>query len=124
MKFKKGMTLLELIVMVIVLAGLILILYIGARAWQRVQNSDVDLCRENRTQYEKALLKYRACKDLGQDSIIDPEKVLIHDGLDPSEFKCPKGGVYIFSKSIPPVGVPSITCDILEHQKKTKVTEH
>ena len=133
------MTLLELLVVVLVLFSLLSVLFLGARAWRRIIDKDVShplllleqatdakttaLCFQNQRQYEQALLKYQACKDLGEDSPVDPVRVLIHDGLDPSKLKCPQGGAYIFSKTVQPVGTPSIGCEHPEHKKEVLTVE-
>ena len=122
---RKGMTLQELIIAILVLLALLLLFLIGSRACRNMKEhaSGINPCRENCIQYEKALLKYQVCKNLEPESLIDPKKVLIHDGLNPAEFKCPKGGTYTFKEKIPPLGESLVECSLPEHKTK-KLTDH
>lgn len=108
MKIQKGMTQMEILVVITVIFILLLILYFGAKNWKKDEAERE--CFKQQEEYEVALLKYVACKDLKEGTEIEHENVLIHDGIKPSNFKCPENGVYTFDKFLQFTKKPAVIC--------------
>lgn len=108
MKKQTGMTRVEILVVITVIFILLPILYFGAKNWKKDEAERK--CFNQQAEYEIALLKYVACKDLKEGTKIEHENVLIHDGIKPSNFKCPENGVYTFDKFLQFTKKPAVEC--------------
>ncbi len=115
-KKAKGMTLLELTVVILVLLSLISILFIGARAWKR--GSDRAGCILNIRNVQQAIRSYGNMQALNpEDAIPDSgtrESVLVGAGLFMENAPaCPGGGTYsgLDGTTIPAVGDVILVCD-------------
>lgn len=108
MKKQKGMTLLELTVVILVLISLLVALFMGVRTLK--QSIPTRKCLSQQEQYEFALLRYVGCKNLKEGSKIQSKDVLIHDGINSDDFKCPEGGTYTFDDFLQFTKKPAIQC--------------
>ncbi|GAA5484417.1 hypothetical protein [Haloferula sargassicola] len=110
-KRAKGMTLLELTVVILVLLSLISILFVGARAWKK--GSDRSACILNIRNVQQATRGYQnmhpeAPGCTAADIYSDDGSAFLKTP------KCPAGGTYtpVFSATaFPATGVLAITCD-------------
>lgn len=119
-KFRPGMTLLELTVIVVVMLLLISVLFMGTRAWKR--GSDRAGCVLHIRNAQQAIRSYANLRQLEPGSQIPggvSRKTLI---TGPDSFMrefpvCPGGGVYAGQEltTIPQVGVVMMTCDYEEN---------
>lgn len=110
---KRGMTLIELTVVILVLLSLISILFVGARAWKR--GSDRAGCIMNIRNVQQGMRSFQnmnghsagATVTDAQDDIIGAGKFV---ETAPS---CPAGGTYtIGGNSLPGVGSLYMTCSL------------
>lgn len=120
---KKGMTLLELTVVILVLLSLISILFIGARAWKK--GSDRAGCILNIRNVQQAIRSYGNMQGLNPgDAILDgagapttAAAVLVGAGsFMENTPTCPGAGTYagMDSGAIPDVGTVMLTCDFAD----------
>jgi len=114
-KSKKGMTLLELTVVILVLLSLISILFIGARAWKK--GSDRAGCLMNIRNVQQAIRSYGNMQALNPGATIPGSKtasqVLIGSGLFMENAPtCPGAGTYsgLDGTTIPNVGSVLLSC--------------
>ncbi|MFD0892465.1 prepilin-type N-terminal cleavage/methylation domain-containing protein [Luteolibacter ambystomatis] len=115
-KSKKGMTLLELTVVILVLLSLISILFIGARAWKK--GSDRAGCLMNIRNVQQAIRSYGNMQALNPGATIPASKtatqVLIGSGLFMENAPtCPGNGTYsgLSGTTIPNVGTVLLSCN-------------
>lgn len=129
LKLKKGMTLIELTVVILVLLSLISILFIGARAYKR--GSDRAGCVLNIRNVQQAV---RSHQNMYNKTAANPTATpaVAGETLDFDEIystatvekylkapTCPAGGSYTPSPVYPAVGTLAITCDLstsLDHE--------
>ena len=105
----KGMTLLELTVVVLVLLSLVSILFIGASAWKK--GADRSQCLIISTTVQKAVRAYQNLHQLSDGAPLVHTGTIIGPGcLLESEPTCPEYGVYQWQTTIPAVGVAYIDC--------------
>jgi len=110
------MTLLELTVVILVLLSLIIILFVGARAWKR--GSDRALCILNIQNVQKGVRSYANLYGFveGASAPDLKNKVIGLGRFVEAEPSCPAGGTYSFGQAfgidtIPPVGELYLQCD-------------
>jgi prepilin-type N-terminal cleavage/methylation domain-containing protein len=113
---KKGMTLLELTVVILVLLSLISILFIGARAWKK--GSDKAGCIMNIRNVQQAVRSYQ---NMNAKNVADTYTVgstsSAGDIVGPGAFvevtpTCPGAGAYTIVSAIPEVGTLAMTCSL------------
>ncbi|MCH7227146.1 hypothetical protein [Haloferula sp. A504] len=110
-KRAKGMTLLELTVVILVLLSLISILFIGARAWKK--GSDKAGCIMNIRNVQQAVRSWQNmnAKNVSDAFVLTDD--IIGSGLfvetDPV---CPGAGTYGFVTQVPDVGTLVMTCSL------------
>lgn len=110
-KRAKGMTLLELTVVILVLLSLISILFIGARAWKK--GSDKAGCIMNIRNVQQAV---RSWQNMNAKNVSDAF-VLTDDIVGSGLFvetppACPGAGTYAFETTVPEVGTLVMTCSL------------
>jgi type II secretory pathway pseudopilin PulG len=110
-KRAKGMTLLELTVVILVLLSLISILFIGARAWKK--GSDKAGCIMNIRNVQQAV---RSWQNMNAKNVSDAF-VLTDDIVGSGLFVettpvCPGAGTYAFETAVPDVGTLVMTCSL------------
>jgi prepilin-type N-terminal cleavage/methylation domain-containing protein len=108
-KRKKGMTLLEMTVVILVLLSLIAILFTGARAW--IRGSDKAGCIINIRHVQIAVRSHQNFNGLADGSSLDISSAII----GPSNFieaapVCPANGSYTYATTIPSTGELALTC--------------
>jgi len=107
----KGMTLLELTVVILVLLGLVAILFSGATAWKR--GSDRSGCVLNIRNAQNAVRAYQNVRVVSEGAPLD----MATDILGPGKFleiipRCPSGGVYAFLDHVPSLGELAMPCSL------------
>jgi type II secretory pathway pseudopilin PulG len=115
-KRTKGMTLLELTVVILVLLSLISVLFIGARAWKK--GSDRAACILNIRNFQQAVRSYANMngKNPG-DTVPAFNTTIVGAGLFMETAPiCPGGGTYtgLADTTIPAVGTLALTCDFAD----------
>lgn len=116
-KSLRGMTLLELTVVILVLLSLISILFIGAQAWKR--GSDRTLCIMNIQNVQKGVRSYSNLYGYGPGQTVTGLQVRII-GLGKFVEKtptCPSAGDYTYGDTfgvdtIPPIGQLYLGCSL------------
>lgn len=113
----RGMTLLELTVVILVLLALIAILFIGARAWKR--GSDRTICIINLQNVQKGVRSYSNLYGFVEGaSAPDLKNKIIGIGRFVETLpSCPATGTYTFGETygidtIPPIGELYMRCDL------------
>lgn len=115
-KRTKGMTLLELTVVILVLLSLISVLFIGARAWKK--GSDRAACILNIRNFQQAVRSYANMngKNPG-DTVPAFNTTIVGAGLFmETSPTCPGGGTYtgLTDTTIPAVGTVALVCDFAD----------
>lgn len=116
----RGMTLLELTVVIAVMLSLITLLFYGARAWKR--GSDRAVCIMNIQNTQKGLRSYSNLNALEPGANIPGLKNLI---IGFGRFvqvtpNCPSGGIYTYGEDvIPPFGTLYIECSLSGSERHT-----
>jgi prepilin-type N-terminal cleavage/methylation domain-containing protein len=113
----RGMTLLEVTVVILVLLSLITILFIGARGWKR--GSDRALCIVNIQNIQKGVRGYSNLYDISPGASVPGlrSKVIGMGRFVESVPTCAAGGVYSFGlttggeDTVPQVGELYMECD-------------
>jgi prepilin-type N-terminal cleavage/methylation domain-containing protein len=108
-KRKRGMTLLELTVVILVLLSLISILFIGARAWKK--GSDRAACVITIRNVQQMIRSYQNLNDEPFGATIDVF-VIANEFQLSNIGTCPGGGDYDHAGTIPPVGTLVMTCSL------------
>ena len=111
----KGLTLIELTVVILVLLALISVLFIGGRAWKR--GSDRAGCIMNIRNAQQAVRSYQNLRGLNDGATYD----FAVDVVGPGNFietypNCPGYGSYTPSPTIPNLGTLAITCSLAGSQ--------
>lgn len=114
---QRGMTLLELTVVILVLLSLISILFVGAQAWKR--GSDRTLCIMNIQNVQKGVRSYSNLYGYGPGQSVAGLQLRV---VGTGEFVekppvCPSGGNYTYGATfgidtIPPVGQLYLSCSL------------
>jgi prepilin-type N-terminal cleavage/methylation domain-containing protein len=115
---RRGMTLLELTVVILVLLSLITILFIGARGWKR--GSDRALCIVNIQNIQKGVRGYSNLYDIEPGATVPGlrSKVIGMGRFVESVPTCPASGIYSFGATsggedtIPQIGELYMRCDL------------
>jgi len=108
-KQPKGMTLLEMTVVILVLLSLIGILFTGARAW--IRGSDKAGCIINIRQVQIAVRSYQNLNGLADGNALDIASTLIgSSNFIESAPVCPSNGSYTYATTIPTTGTLAMTC--------------
>lgn len=108
---KKGMTLLELTVVILVLLSLISILFIGARAWKK--GSDRAGCIMNIRNAQQAVRSYQ-----NMNAATVGAAIVLSDLVGPENFlpvspACPEStGTYTALATVPPLGTLYLPCSL------------
>ena len=114
MKHARGMTLLELTVVILVLLSLISILFIGARAWKR--GSDRAGCIMNIRNVQQGVRSYANLNSYTAGGTVAGWKAyVIGTGMFVEKTPaCPGGGTYSYATDtvIPDVGVLALSCSL------------
>ena len=105
----RGMTLLELTVVILVLLSLISILFIGARAWKK--GSDKAGCIMNIRSVQQMIRGYQNMNNYQEGHTINVFVIGNEFGLS-NIGECPGGGDYDHAGSIPPIGQLAMTCSL------------
>jgi prepilin-type N-terminal cleavage/methylation domain-containing protein len=118
LRMPRGMSLLELTVVILVLLSLVAILFVGAQGWKR--GSDRALCIVNIQNVQKGVRGYSNLYDIAPGSTVSGLKTkVIGIGRFVEAFPdCAAGGTYSFGAStggedrIPPIGQLYTDCDL------------
>lgn len=105
---KRGITLLELTVVIVVLLSLMVILFVGARSWKK--GSDRATCIMNLRSAQMLVRGYQNTRVLPEDTSIN----MFTDILNPAGItpRCPGGGDYDHIGYIPPAGELVMWCSL------------
>ena len=107
----KGMTLLELTVVILVLLALVSITFVGARTWKK--GSDRAGCIMNLRKTQQAVRAYQNTHQLADYTPFDMATELMGPGkyleVEP---RCPSGGNYNQATTIPGPGEMVMTCSL------------
>lgn len=107
----KGMSLLELTVVIAVIIALIGIILVGSSAWKR--GADRSACIINIRHTQNAVRAHQNLRALADGMAIDISAEIIGPGkLIESEPECPGGGVYTRIDHIPFQGELVMTCNL------------
>ncbi|MEP4076188.1 type II secretion system protein [Haloferula sp.] len=110
-KQPKGMTLLELTVVILVLLALIGTLFSGARAW--VRGSDKASCVMNIRKVQQAVRSYQNLNGLADGAALNVTSDLIGSGnFIETVSICPAGGTYTYGTTIPTLGTLVLSCSL------------
>ena len=102
-KAKRGMTLLELTVVILVLLSLISILFVGARAWKKGSDRAANIM--NLRNVQQAVRSEQNMKDLEEGDVLD-SSAIIGTGLYLEQAPTPPVDLtYTFGGNVPAVGV-------------------
>lgn len=106
---KRGMTLLELTVVILVLLSLISILFIGARAWRK--GSGKAGCIMNIRNVQQVVRSYQNMHNYSAGRTINV--FTIANDFDLGNIgSCPAGGDYDHAGAIPEAGTLAMTCSL------------
>lgn len=112
-RWKSGMTLLELTVVILVLLSLVTILFIGAQAWK--SGSDRTLCIMNLQNVQKGVRSYTNLYGFKPGQTVSGlrSQIIGLGRFVESEPACPRDGTYSYGEDqIPAVGVLYMTCSL------------
>jgi prepilin-type N-terminal cleavage/methylation domain-containing protein len=126
---RRGMTLIELTVVIVVLLSLVTLLFVSARAWKR--GSDRAACILNIRNVQVAVRSYQNLNGLTpkaprQFELVTLEEVPLslaeaifgRSGYIDKEPVCPAGGEYSFgSFGVPKIGELALSCDLADKEK-------
>lgn len=107
---KKGMTLLELTVVILVLLSLISILFIGARAWKK--GSDKAGCIMNIRNVQQAVRSYQNMNAQNAGDSLAASDITGSGNFLETAPVCPGAGAYTYGSTIPAVGTLYMTCSL------------
>lgn len=107
---KKGMTLLELTVVILVLLSLISILFIGARAWK--EGSDKAGCIMNIRNVQQAVRSYQNMNAKNSGDTLGSTDITGAGNFLEVAPACPGAGAYTYGTTIPAVGTLYMTCSL------------
>lgn len=104
-----GMTLIESLVVILIMITVMVVVFMGARTWQR--ESDRTACINNIRNVQLVVRTYQNLHGLPIQSPISIRKELFGPGKHlRSEPNCPASGPYKYSSTIPAVGQLAIAC--------------
>lgn len=108
-KQPKGMTLLELSVVIMVLLSMISILLVGGRAW--IRGSDRSGCIMNIRKVQQAVRSYQNLNALPDGASLNVLTTLVGPGnfIEPASV-CPASGTYTYLDVIPTPGELTMSC--------------
>jgi competence protein ComGC len=107
----KGMTLLELTVVILVLLSLVAILFVGATAWKR--GSDRSGCILHIRNAQSAVRAYQNVRGVDDGTTINMFSDIIGtDKYMSTDPQCPGGGDYDHIGHVPYPGELALTCDL------------
>jgi prepilin-type N-terminal cleavage/methylation domain-containing protein len=110
-KRPKGMTLLELTVVILVLLTLITVLFGGARAW--IRGSDKASCIINIRKVQQAVRSHQNLNGLADGFAIDiPNNLTGPGNFIETASICRAGGTYSYVTAIPALGTLVMTCSL------------
>jgi prepilin-type N-terminal cleavage/methylation domain-containing protein len=111
LKKSKGMTLIELTVVILVLLSLISVLFIGAQAWK--EGSDRSQCILNIRNAQTAGRSYQNMNQVAVGANYTASTSVYGAGkfLETAPI-CPSGGSYTWTTTIPTVGSLFMTCSL------------
>jgi hypothetical protein len=110
-RYAKGMSLLELTVVIAVVLALIGIVLIGSSAWKR--GADRSGCIMNIRNTQNAVRAHQNLRALADGMAIDISAEIIGPGkMIESEPECPGGGGYTRIDHLPYQGELAMTCDL------------
>ncbi len=107
-KRAKGMTLLELTVVILVLLSLISILFVGARAWKK--GSDRAGCIMNIRNVQQAVRGHQNMSNKTTADNIVTTEIIGSNGYIETTPSCPSGGTYTLASTYPAIGSAAYTC--------------
>ncbi len=113
----KGVTLLELTVVILVMLSLISILFIGTRSWKR--GSDRSGCIMNIRNAQNAVRAYQNSHAVDEGVNLDMTTAIIGPGLYIENPECPGGGGYSLLSHIPYMGELVMTCSLSGSEEHT-----
>ena len=110
-KKSKGMTLIELTVVILVLLSLISVLFIGAQAWK--EGSDRSQCILNIRNAQTAGRSYQNMNQLAVGASYTASTSVYGTGkfLETAP-TCPSAGTYTWTTTVPAVGTLFMTCSL------------
>lgn len=112
----RGLTLIELTVVILVLLGLIAVLFIGGRAWKR--GSDRASCIMNIRNVQQAVRSYQNLNGLYDGASIDIVGDLVgNDNFLRTEPLCPTDGTYTYVAVIPDLGTLAVECSLATDER-------
>lgn len=109
---RKGMTLLEMTVVILVLLSLIAIFFVGARGWKR--GSDRAGCIINIRKVQVAVRSYQNLYNIPAGAVLDFEIDIMGVDSFVREAACPGGGKYTRSTQVPDVGELALNCSLAD----------
>lgn len=112
----KGLTLIEITLVIAVLLTLISVLYLGVNQFKKGSNRA--LCIQNLVKIQQATRAYCNMNDLDPgDSVSNlDDKVVNNPGFFPKTPTCPGGGTYSYKAgAVPAVGTSFATCSLVDH---------
>jgi len=119
-KAKRGMTLIEVTLVIAILLSLISILFIGVTAYKK--GTDRVFCIQNIASVQKAVRSYgnMAGLNLG-DSVVDlKDQIIGAKKYLPIDPVCPAGGNYTYGGDVLPASSTLyLDCDIIKHEPKS-----
>lgn len=110
---KRGMTLLEVTIVISVMLGLLSGLMIAARAWKG--GTDRATCILNIRNAQLAGRSYQNMRALSAGQPFDPNTIIGEEKALPAMPTCPAGGEYSFVDEFPPVGTLFMSCSLSAH---------
>ena len=109
-KNHQGLTIIELTIVVVVILGLILSLFIGARAF--IEGTNRSRCLVNQRDIHMAGRCYQNLNGYQIGQAYDPKDVVGATGLLLSQTGCPSDGEYEWSDRIPDFSNLFVTCTL------------
>lgn len=107
----RGLTLIELTVVILVLLALVTVLFIGGRAWKR--GSDRAGCIMNIRNAQQAVRSYQNLFGRNDGAPLDFNADLVGTGNFLETFpSCPANGTYTPATTIPALGTLVISCSL------------
>lgn len=105
----RGLTLIEVTLVIAVLLGLISVLFIGVTAYKK--GTDRAQCLINSSSVQKAVRSYANIYQLNTgDALIHSAQLIGSSNMFESEPLCPQYGTYVWETEVPAVGAPYIDC--------------
>lgn len=120
-RFRRGLTLIELTVVILVLLALITVLFIGGRAWKK--GADRSGCIINIRNVQQAIRSHQNLTLMNDGAPID----ILADLVGPGNYvestpACPGGGTYAYVSNIPSLGTLAMTCSLQTSEQHVPAT--